>query len=70
MKTRELTVPEIGLIASTRAMLGAGLGLLLAGKLTDEQRRAIGGTLLAVGIITTIPLVMNVLCHREINDNR
>jgi len=51
-------------------MLGAGLGLLLAGKLTDEQRRAIGGTLLAVGIITTVPLVMNVLCHREINDNR
>ena len=29
-----LTIPEIGLIALTRVALGAGLGLLLSGKLT------------------------------------
>ena len=61
MKTRELTVPEIGLIASTRGMLGAGLGLLLSGKLSNEQRRAVGWTLVAVGAVTTVPLVMNLL---------
>ncbi len=30
MKTGHVTVPEIGLVAATRAMAGAGLGLLLA----------------------------------------
>ena len=57
MNTRELTMAEIGLIAGTRGMLGAGIGLLLAGSLTNEQRRAVGWTLLMVGVVTTIPLV-------------
>jgi hypothetical protein len=42
-------------------MLGAGLGLLLSGKLSNEQRRAVGWTLVAVGAVTTVPLVMNLL---------
>ena len=49
MKQHEVTVPQIGLIAGTRAMLGAGIALLLSEKLSDEQRRAIGWTLVAVG---------------------
>ena len=61
MKVRELTVPDIALIAGTRAMLGAGLGLLFSGKLSKEQRRAIGWTLVAVGAVTTVPLLINVL---------
>ena len=55
MKERKLTLPEIGLIASTRGMLGAGIGLLLADKLPDDQRRAVGWTLLLVGVVTTVP---------------
>jgi len=65
MKTHPLTVPEIGLIGGTRGALGAGVALLLAEKLNPDQRRAIGWTLLAVGIITTIPLVLDVLSKRE-----
>jgi len=57
----ELTLPEIALIAGTRGMLGAGIALLLADRLTEDQRKAIGWTLFAVGAISTIPLVMNVL---------
>jgi len=60
MKEHEMTVPQIGLIASTRAMLGAGVALLLADKLTAEQRQAIGWTLFAVGALTTIPLMLQV----------
>ena len=56
MKQHEVTVPQIGLIAGTRAMLGAGSALLLSEKLSGEQRRAIGWTLVAVGALTTIPL--------------
>ncbi|BAL27339.1 hypothetical protein AZKH_p0456 (plasmid) [Azoarcus sp. KH32C] len=45
MKT-ELDLPTLGLIAGTRGMLGAGIGLLLADRLSAEQRRAVGWTLL------------------------
>jgi hypothetical protein len=60
----ELDLPEIGLIAATRGMLGAGIGLLLADRLNPEQRHAAGWTLLAVGAVTTVPLVMQVLSRR------
>ena len=65
MKKSELTLPEIGLIAGTRAMLGAGAGLLLADKLNKDQRKAIGWTLLIVGALSTIPLAMEVLNKRH-----
>jgi hypothetical protein len=61
MKKRGLTLPEIALIGGTRVMLGAGIGLLLAHKLTGEKRRAIGWTLFLAGAISTIPLALNVL---------
>ena len=38
MKKHEVTIPQIGLVAGTRAMLGAGIALLLSEKLTGEQR--------------------------------
>lgn len=61
MKKHEVTIPQIGLMAGTRAMLGAGIALLLSEKLTSEQRQAIGWTLVAVGALTTIPLVVQLL---------
>ncbi|HEU0274205.1 MAG TPA: hypothetical protein VFQ83_06735 [Candidatus Udaeobacter sp.] len=65
MKQHEVTVPQIGLIASTRAMLGAGIALLLSEKLSNEQRRAVGWTLVAVGAITTIPLILQLFSDDE-----
>jgi hypothetical protein len=65
IKKSELTLPEIGLIAGTRAMLGAGAGLLLADRLNDDQRKKIGWTLLIIGAISTIPLVIDVLGKRK-----
>ena len=61
MIERRVTLPEIGLIGGTRAALGVGIGLLLADKLNDDERRAVGWTLVLVGLLTTIPLVMEVL---------
>ena len=60
MKRHVVTIPEVGLIAVTRAMLGAGIALLVSDKLSPEQRRAIGWTLVAVGAVTTIPLALEV----------
>jgi hypothetical protein len=60
-KHTTLSLPELALVAGTRALLGAGIGLLAAGRVSDGQRRAVGWTLLAVGVISTIPLAMEVL---------
>jgi hypothetical protein len=55
-----VTVPELALIASTRGMLGAGIALLLADRLSRDQRKAVGLTLAIVGALTTIPLALEV----------
>ena len=60
MEETRLTIPEIGLIAGTRAALGVGIGLLLSDKLTGDQRKGAGWALLGIGALSTIPLVMEV----------
>src|SRR3954451_6608344 len=60
-----LAIPEIAIIAGTRAVLGAGIGLLLADRLNADQRRAVGWTLFAVGAITTVPIVTQLLESRR-----
>lgn len=57
---KRLNLSDIALIAMTRGMLGAGIGLLAAGKLSDERRTVVGRTLVLVGVVTTIPLVWRV----------
>jgi hypothetical protein len=66
MRERAITLPELGLIAGTRAALGAGIGLLLADRLDPDRRRAVGWTLLLVGVISTVPLAMEVLGKRPL----
>jgi hypothetical protein len=65
MKTAELTLPEVALIGGTRGVLGAGLGLLLANRINEDQRRAVGWAMFLIGAISTIPLVMNVLYKKQ-----
>lgn len=60
-----LTLPELALVAGTRAMLGAGIALVLADRLDAIERKAVGRTLLLVGAISTIPLLMQVLHRRR-----
>jgi hypothetical protein len=64
MRQARITLPELALVAGTRAALGAGLGLLLADRLSPDQRRAVGWTLFLVGALSTIPLAFEVLGHR------
>jgi hypothetical protein len=60
-----LAIPEIAIIAGTRAALGAGIGLLLADRLNADQRKAVGWTLVAVGAITTVPIVIQLFESRR-----
>jgi hypothetical protein len=64
MISRTVTLPELGMIAGTRAALGAGIALLLGDRLDRKPRRAVGWTLFAVGALTTLPLLAEVL-HRQ-----
>jgi hypothetical protein len=65
MKKRKLSLPDIALIASTRGMLGAGIGFLLSNRMSKDQRRGVGWALVMVGAITTIPLIMNVFGQEQ-----
>ena len=65
MKTVVLNLPTFGFVVATRAMLGAGIGLLLSERLSAEQRRAVALTLIGVGVITTVPALFAVLGRRK-----
>ncbi|HEY4362475.1 MAG TPA: hypothetical protein VGN17_15990 [Bryobacteraceae bacterium] len=58
---KAFTIPEIMLIAGTRVALGLGLGLLLSDRLNNDQRKAAGWALLAVGVLTTVPIAAGAL---------
>lgn len=57
--------PELALVAGTRAALGVGVGLLLANRLNERTRRAVGWTLTIFGGLITIPLAFEILGKRE-----
>ena len=63
MKT-EISLPDLGLVAMTRGMLGIGIGLLAANKL-NGARKPVGLALVAVGLATTVPLLLDVLANLE-----
>ena len=65
MKNIELELPELGLLAITRAALGAGVGLLVSSLLDEKQRRAAGIALVLVGVLTTIPFAVKVFGEDE-----
>ena len=65
-----MTLPQIALIAATRGMLGAGIGLLLAGRLKNDQRQAVGWTLVGVGLVTTVPLLLGVINDDDHSSNK
>ena len=68
MKKVDLSFPEFGFIVATRGALGAGLGLLAAGRLSSRDRRRLGTALLAVGVLTTFPAVFLLFGRRSPQD--
>ena len=68
MKTYAVTVPEIAIVAATRGVAGAGVGLLVADFLRPDTRRTLGWTLLTIGALTTIPIAMALFGKGEIKE--
>lgn len=65
MREISIPIPEIGLIAGTRLALGVGIGLLAADCLSREQRSAAGWALVTIGVLTTLPLAIDVFGRRR-----
>lgn len=55
-----LALPELGIIAITRGILGVGIGLLLSEVLDRRTARGVGVALAAVGVLTTVPLALRI----------
>lgn len=58
MDRQSLSLPELAIIAGTRAALGAGIGLLMSNKLSNDRCKSVGWTLLSVGVASTIPIAI------------
>jgi hypothetical protein len=55
MRSKNANRARLFFIASTRALLGAGIGMLTAARLRARKRRRVGLTLLTIGALTTVP---------------
>jgi hypothetical protein len=66
MTDRVVTLPELALIAATRTAVGAGIGLLLANRLTEEQRKAAGWALLVAGAAISIPIGIEIMGKKSV----
>ena len=60
MRKATLRLTDLMLLVGTRVALGVGIGLLASTRLDARARKGAGVALLAVGVLTTLPLVLNV----------
>ena len=60
MKRLNLPAPAFFFIVATRALLGVGIGLLVADKLNRRKRKTVGASLVGLGALTTIPALLTV----------
>ena len=60
MKELKFRPPMFGFIVATRAAMGFGIGLLVAQRIPEHRRKAIGRALVAMGAVTTIPTIKTV----------
>lgn len=60
MRTVTVALPALGYIIATRAVLAAGIGLLLANRLSPPRRRVLGTALVAIGTAATVPIAIAV----------
>ena len=63
MKRVTLKMPTFGFIVATRAALAFGAGLLVSEKIPEQRRRALGLTLVAIGVASTVPAVASIVGH-------
>jgi len=68
LRKPDLTFPELMFAIGTRAILGAGIGLLLSLKLDPGQRKILGLAFVIIGAVTTVPAATAIT--RALRDQR
>ena len=68
MRRYNIALPEMAIVAATRGMAGAGIGLLVSDFLRPETRRTLGWTLLSIGALSTIPIALTLFGRRGERD--
>ncbi len=67
MRKRFVSLPELALIGATRGMLGIGIGLLLSSHISERHRRIAGSVLAGAGVLSTIPLALQLFRRRRVS---
>jgi len=70
MKKLMLNLPTFGFVVATRAMIGAGVGLLVSERMPKDRRRAVGAALLAIGAASTVPAIFAIIRGRREAEQR
>ena len=65
MKRVDLPLPLFGFAVATRVALGVGIGLLIGGRLRRTARTRVGAALVALGAVTTVPVMLAVFRPRN-----
>jgi len=65
MRHVDLPLHELAIVGATRALGGLGIGLLVADRLAPDARRAVGWTLVGLGLLTSLPLAASVVRRVE-----
>jgi hypothetical protein len=61
MNKAAINLTDLGMVAGSRVAMGVGVGIALAGYLTPGQRKAIGLGLVALGVLSGVPGVRQLL---------
>lgn len=61
MKQLQLDYPTFGYVVATRAMIGVGIGLLLADRIPASRRRIVAAALMGAGAAATVPAIRAIL---------
>lgn len=65
MREIRLSPPQFALIGVTRGLFGLGVGLLLSGRLRKRRRRIAGSALALIGLLSTIPLSIQLIAKQR-----
>jgi len=58
------TATTTGLLVLAQTAIGAGVGLLIAGRIGKTAQRATAGALIAAGLAATVPVVYDVIVRQ------
>ena len=70
MRETKVSLPELGLVAMTRIILGVGIGLLISRRMDDRESKSVGLALTVVGALSTIPIALEIFGGNRLSEEK